>query len=66
MTRDFRYREAVKKIRDADEAWLSELPLGDMIKFGWLHPRPTASEEMTACLRFFDWLSAARADARAR
>ncbi len=54
MARDFRYREDVKRLRSADEAWLSELPLGDMIKFGWLTPTPKPSEEMAACLRFFN------------
>lgn len=54
MARDFRYRDDIKRLRSADEPWLSDLPLGDMIKFGWLTPTPTPSEEMAACLRFFD------------
>ena len=54
MTRDFQYREDIAK-REASEAkqWLFELPVGDMIKFGWLAPPPHPSEEVAACLQFF-------------
>jgi HTH-type transcriptional regulator/antitoxin HigA len=54
MTRDFQYREDTGK-GEAVEAkkWLSELPVGDMIKFGWLSPPPHPSEEVRACLQFF-------------
>lgn len=54
MSRDFQYREETARLRDADEQWLRELPLGDMIKFGWIKPAPRPEEEMSACLRFFD------------
>ncbi len=53
MSRDFQYREDVCRIHAADREWLSELPLGDMIKFGWLRPVPHPSEEVGACLRYF-------------
>ncbi|MBZ5524355.1 MAG: ImmA/IrrE family metallo-endopeptidase [Acidobacteriia bacterium] len=53
MSRDFQYRQVIARPR-ADEEWLNELPVGDMIKFGWLRPVPHPSEEMAACLRFFD------------
>lgn len=54
MTRDFQYREDIAK-RQAAEAkeWLSELPVGDMIRFGWLAPPPHPSEEIAVCLGFF-------------
>ena len=47
------YREDATRISRGDRAWLEELPLTDMIKFGWLQPlRP--EYESAACLRFFD------------
>lgn len=53
MSRDFQYRRDVARLHAADEEWLAELPVGDMIKFGWLRPTPHPSDEMAACLRFF-------------
>jgi HTH-type transcriptional regulator/antitoxin HigA len=54
MARDFQYREDTARLYPADNEWLGELPLGDMIQFGWLKPVPRPSEEMAACLRFFN------------
>jgi len=54
VARDFQYRKDVARLHGLEEKWLSELPLGDMIKFGWLTPVPHPSEELSACLRFFD------------
>lgn len=53
MSRDFHFREDVKRIHGGDQEWLRELPLGDMINFGWLKPPPHPIEELSACLRFF-------------
>jgi HTH-type transcriptional regulator / antitoxin HigA len=53
MSRDFQYRQDVARLHEADMEWLAELPVGDMIKFGWLRPMPHPSEETEACLRFF-------------
>lgn len=53
MSRDFQYREDVGRIRKEHAKWLSDIPIGDMIKFGWLHPTPNAQGEGDACLRFF-------------
>ncbi len=53
MTRDFQYRQDVARLHAGDQDWLHELPVGDMIKFGWLKPAPHPSEEVAACLRFF-------------
>jgi plasmid maintenance system antidote protein VapI/Zn-dependent peptidase ImmA (M78 family) len=53
IARDFQYREDMARIHATDEVWLSELPIGDMIRFGWLQPPPRPSEEVEACLRFF-------------
>ncbi|HEV2687132.1 MAG TPA: ImmA/IrrE family metallo-endopeptidase [Bryobacteraceae bacterium] len=54
MSRDFQYREDVVRLRVPDEGWLRELPIGDMIKFGWIKPVPSPADEVDACLRFFD------------
>jgi hypothetical protein len=54
MARDFQYREDIARLHAEGEDWLTELPLGDMIKFEWLKPVPHPSEELTACLRFFN------------
>ena len=53
MSRDFQYRHDTARLHAADHEWLAELPLGDMIKFGWITPVPHPSAEMAACLRFF-------------
>lgn len=52
MSRDFHYREGIGR-QTADQDWLRELPLSDMIRFGWIKPTPRPSEEVSACLRFF-------------
>jgi plasmid maintenance system antidote protein VapI len=53
MSRDFQYREDVARLNATHERWLAGIPLGDMIKFGWLNPIPRPTEELAACLRFF-------------
>jgi len=53
MSRDFQYRQDVSRLHQIDDEWLAELPVGDMIKFGWLRPAPRPADEMVACLRFF-------------
>jgi len=53
MSRDFQFRSDVAKLRKAEINWISELPVGDMIRFGWLKPAPHPSEEVAACLGFF-------------
>jgi HTH-type transcriptional regulator / antitoxin HigA len=59
MARDFQFREDVDRIHRLDQEWLNELPLGDMIRFGWLQPPPRPAEEVEACLRFFGSTSVA-------
>lgn len=54
MSRDFQYRQDVAKLHAAYDEWLTELPVGDMIRFGWLKPAPHPSEEVAACLHFFN------------
>lgn len=54
MSRDFQYRDDAARLLAADQEWIAELPVGDMIKFGWLAPAPRPSDEVGACLRFFN------------
>jgi plasmid maintenance system antidote protein VapI len=54
VARDYQYRQHTARLRAADQEWLSKLPLGDMIRFGWVVPEPHPSEEVAACLWFFD------------
>jgi HTH-type transcriptional regulator/antitoxin HigA len=53
MSRDYHYRQEIVRLHAADEEWLAELPLGDMIRFGWLSPAPRKPDEAESCLRFF-------------
>ena len=54
MSRDYQYRRDSRRLQEDEEQWLRRLPIGDMIRFGWLTPAPTPSEELDACLRFFE------------
>ena len=53
MMRDLQYRDDVATLTNASKAWLAQLPVGDMIRYGWLKPAPRPAEELDACLRFF-------------
>lgn len=53
MSRDYQYRQDISRLHEADQEWLHALPIGDMIKSGWIRPVPHPSEELAACLRFF-------------
>lgn len=58
MDRDSQYREDVVRLQGeakyaVDREWLSELPVKDMIKFGWLQSVPSSADKAAACLRFF-------------
>ncbi len=57
MSRDYQYRESSSRVEEVERTWLRQLPLGDMVKFGWLSPRPLPSDELAACLRFFAVMS---------
>ena len=54
MSRDSNYRSTSSSRTSNVSEWLSSLPLSDMVRFGWLHPAPKPSEELNACLAFFD------------
>jgi HTH-type transcriptional regulator/antitoxin HigA len=54
ISRDFHYRESVTRLDSAEtKDWLAELPIGDMVRFGWIKPTD-ALREAVACLQFFD------------
>ena len=53
MSRDFQYREDIAQRSATNREWMAQLPVGDMIRFGWLRPVPRPSDELEACLRFF-------------
>ncbi len=58
LNRETQYREDTFRLRSElssqeDEDWLKELPLKDMIAFGWLNPANRTSDKVAECLRFF-------------
>ena len=53
MSRDHQYRQDANRLRDEEKKWVRRLPIGDMVKFGWLGPPPLPTEEFKACLDFF-------------
>ncbi|AUX47584.1 XRE family transcriptional regulator [Sorangium cellulosum] len=61
VTREAQYRQDLARIQasvrsessESSEQWLAELPIGDMIKFGWIPKAMSASAQAEACLRFF-------------
>lgn len=59
LTREAQYREdsARQEKRKGSEIprdWLSELPVGDMIKYGWINPKSRSIiDRAEACLNFF-------------
>ncbi len=59
MSREKNYRNEVARLQgtgdiSAAKAWLDELPIKDMRKFGWIPTKQTAEQNVEACLRFFD------------
>jgi HTH-type transcriptional regulator/antitoxin HigA len=52
MSRDFQYHQDLTRLYE--KKWITELPVRDMIKFGWLRPAPHPSDKVAACLRFFN------------
>lgn len=54
MSRDFQYREDTDRLHDE---FLAELPVEEMVSFGWLQAPGDVSQRVTTLLRFFDVLS---------
>lgn len=58
MIRESQYREDVARLKNEaqhteDKEWLRELPLRDMINFGWIESVTGSNDKVAACLRFF-------------
>lgn len=51
MSRDFQYHQSLSRAKS--EAFLSELPVADMIKFGWIGETEQPSQKLAECLDFF-------------
>lgn len=60
LAREDQYRDEVARLQSkgdstAARAWLGELPVRDMVKFGWIAPtRNDQKNKLEACLSFFD------------
>ena len=52
IARDGQYRDDAARISAEGKRWLSEFPVKEMIRFGWIQP-PKPTEEVRACLQFF-------------
>lgn len=58
VSREQQYRDDVGRLQahgnlDAAKVWLGELPVRDMVQFGWIEPQETPTQKVEACLRFF-------------
>lgn len=51
INRDNQYRESLERIQKQHASWLKELPLKDMIKFGWIN---NSGNPLKDCLDFFN------------
>ncbi len=50
VKREEQYRESVDRIKETEKLWLKELPIKDMIKFGWIEK---SNDLLNTCLNFF-------------
>lgn len=58
LTREAQYREALARRAEPAELepfvpWLEELPVADMVEFGWVPKAPDPPRTVAACLRYF-------------
>lgn len=58
LTREARYQEWLARQEDFQRLrtvadWLKELPIRDMIRFGWVKQRESKAEQVGDCLQFF-------------
>jgi addiction module HigA family antidote len=58
MTREAQYRESVARAQEFDALrfqaeWLKQLPLVDMVKFGWVRKFSHKGQQVAECLKFF-------------
>jgi HTH-type transcriptional regulator/antitoxin HigA len=68
--RQRQYSNDVSRLKETNigKAWLRELPLRDMLKFGWIKPYQNDTQKITGALQFFgvsdlaEWKSKYRTD----
>jgi len=58
LNREAQYREALARQAEIADlktsvSWLMELPIADMVKFGWIQPSSQKVRTVAACLQFF-------------
>ncbi len=58
LAREARYQEWLARKEDAHElrasvGWLKELPLSDMVRFGWIRRASSRQDQVAECLNFF-------------
>jgi len=58
LAREAQYREGLMRIAEKDSLkaaadWLKEIPLKEMINFGWIRAFADKGEQVAECLRFF-------------
>ncbi|OHD19996.1 MAG: hypothetical protein A2Y38_04750 [Spirochaetes bacterium GWB1_59_5] len=58
LNREAQYREALARQAELDDLkpfvpWLSELPIADMVKFGWIEHCSQKVRQVAACLQYF-------------
>ena len=58
LNREAQYREALARQAELADlkpsvSWLTELPIADMVKFGWIQPSSQKVRTVAACLQFF-------------
>jgi addiction module HigA family antidote len=64
LTREAHYQEAMARSADIEHlanhtGWLDELPLKQMLEFGWVEKKSDRGEQVAACLRYFGVASVA-------
>lgn len=58
LDREAQYREDLARFQNElstpnDESWLKELPLNDLVSFGWIQAMSSTKEKVAECLRYF-------------
>lgn len=59
LRREADYRADMERLyseqaADTNKAWLDQLPVSDMIKYGWINASRKTTDRLNACLDFFD------------
>jgi len=56
LNRERQYRDDLKRLRKGtieEQNWIANIPVRDMIKFGWINRAKNPRERLTSCLNFF-------------